>query len=241
MNYEIISLFTGFPGRSGRGFLGWSSIYLIKIFKEKNKSINLLFDTGGYNERNELKKRLSDLNLSPDDIDIVFISHLHFDHCINWTLFPSAEILIGEVELANSDPCIDINVPDFHKEELMKYKNLHVVREGEYIHGFEIVMLPGHTKGLLGLRNEDVFIVSDAVKNRSEINELKLMNVLDEKRAIETIKYLNENAQVIYPGHDGKLVIKNGKWDISNNLSESIFVAEVGESDFETSLLNKRG
>ena len=32
-NIEIITLFEGFPARATRGYLGWSSVYLIKVNK----------------------------------------------------------------------------------------------------------------------------------------------------------------------------------------------------------------
>lgn len=196
-----------------------------------------MFDTGGYNERSELKKRLNDLNLSLEDINIVFISHLHFDHCVNWVFFPNAKIVVGEVEISSSFTSEDINIPDFHLENLLMHKNLVKVKNGDYLWGFEVILLPGHTKGLIGLRNNDIFIVSDAIKNRTEINEMKLMNVMDEKNALETIKFLNDNASVIYPGHDGRLVKVEGKWDISENLNETIFISNFKDSNFTTKIL----
>ena len=42
-------LLTGFPGSMDRGWLGWSTVVLLKQGKK-----NILFDTGNYNDRAQL-------------------------------------------------------------------------------------------------------------------------------------------------------------------------------------------
>jgi glyoxylase-like metal-dependent hydrolase (beta-lactamase superfamily II) len=41
---------------------------------------------------------LAKLGLTPDDIDIVVLTHLHFDHAGNFNVFPNAEIVVQRVE-----------------------------------------------------------------------------------------------------------------------------------------------
>jgi N-acyl homoserine lactone hydrolase len=41
---------------------------------------------------------LAKLGLTPDDIDIVVLTHLHFDHAGNFNVFPNAEIIVQRVE-----------------------------------------------------------------------------------------------------------------------------------------------
>jgi|SRR5699024_1198558 len=235
MNFKIISLFDGLPVKCSRGFMGWSSVYLIKII-EDNNTINILFDTGGFNERSELTRRLKLNGVDRSQIDFIFISHLHFDHCVNWPLFPNAKILVGEREVFNSLHSDDLNVPEFHAEKLINHPNVKLVNDGENLFSFEIVLLPGHTYGLLGLQYDGHFLVSDAIKNRSEINDMKLMNVLDENSAKKTIKSISDSAKIIYPGHDGMLELVNGRWDILEDLNEDIFISTLGESKFKTTI-----
>lgn len=221
MDYEIVSLFNGFPAKSSRGFLGWSSVYLIKV-KENEETKLILFDTGGYNERFELIKRLEALNVSVEDIDIIFISHLHFDHAVNWVLFPNADIYISSGELINEKENTDMMVPNFHSDQLRKHKRIKYVECGDALYGFDVVSLPGHTLNLVGLKVGKTFLVSDAIKNRSEtVLNGELSNVINEKLARKTIEYLMNNADIIYPGHDVPLMKKSESWEplITNEMS----------------------
>ena len=44
--------------------------------------------------------QLNQINIKPDDIDMVGISHYHFDHTGQAAMFPKAKLLIGENDLA---------------------------------------------------------------------------------------------------------------------------------------------
>ena len=61
-------LLTGFPGSMDRGWLGWSTVVLLKQGKK-----NILFDTGNYNDRAQLIDRLQQHRLTPQDIDQVLL------------------------------------------------------------------------------------------------------------------------------------------------------------------------
>lgn len=220
MGFEIIPLFHGFPAKSSRGFLGWSSVYLIKV-EEQNQEKFMLFDTGGYNERFELIRRLEELNLNLKDINSVFISHLHFDHAVNWTLFPNANIYISSRELIAQETVEDLMIPDFHCEKLKNHINTKKIEEGDVIHGFEVVSLPGHTLNLMGLKRGETYLVSDAIKNRREIQKSRLTNTINKELAVSTIDFIINNANIIYPGHDVPLIKRSGNWEpvINNEMS----------------------
>src|ERR1022692_4838981 len=96
---HIEMLLSGFPGKSSRGFLGWSGCYLVITASGRR----LLFDTAGYNERATVINSLAKLSVAPEDVDFVVLSHLHFDHAANWDLFPKAEIIVHEREIAYAD------------------------------------------------------------------------------------------------------------------------------------------
>lgn len=74
---SIDLLLPGFPGRSNRGYLGWCSIVLIR----GNKKI--LFDTGSFGVRDLLLEKLGEAKCGPEDVNMVIISHCHWDHMVN--------------------------------------------------------------------------------------------------------------------------------------------------------------
>ena len=118
---EINILLGGFPGRSERGYLGWSGCYLLTT----GKGQKVLFDTGGYNERAVVVAKLAERGISPASLDLVILSHLHFDHAANWDVFPKAEIVVHERELAYaSSPEADGAVLRFHAHTAFRPQRL---------------------------------------------------------------------------------------------------------------------
>ena len=64
-----------------------SCVYLIKI-KEKN----ILIDTSSLENKKELLKGLSELGITPEKINIILLTHGHWDHTSNVDLFEKAKI-----------------------------------------------------------------------------------------------------------------------------------------------------
>jgi glyoxylase-like metal-dependent hydrolase (beta-lactamase superfamily II) len=117
---------------------------------------NLLFDLGTHPDTNEkypgaaeffpyyhdsrqlFERQLELAGVKPKDISTVVLSHLHFDHSGNLHLFDHADIYLHPTELA-ANPKIEISKP--HP----------VDKDFEILPGVEVITLPGHTAGLLGL------------------------------------------------------------------------------------------
>lgn len=78
--------------------------------------------------KNRLLGSLHAAGLTPDEIDIVFITHWHQDHYMNYSLFPESEVIL-------SHPAIDRHQLDFSG-----------AGDGERIaDGVQVVYTPGHT------------------------------------------------------------------------------------------------
>lgn len=67
-----------------------STIYVLKLEK------NILIDTSSEDNQEELLKDLGELKLKPEDIDLVVLTHNHWDHTGNLNLFKRAEIITNE-------------------------------------------------------------------------------------------------------------------------------------------------
>lgn len=63
-----------------------SCVYFLKLEK------NILIDTSSSNNKKEIIEDLKKLNINPEDIQIVILTHQHWDHNSNVNLFPNAEI-----------------------------------------------------------------------------------------------------------------------------------------------------
>jgi glyoxylase-like metal-dependent hydrolase (beta-lactamase superfamily II) len=208
LDFKII--LSGVPLSSDRGALGWCTVSLIEISGTK-----ILFDTGSYGDRGLLLEELKNAGTDPDGIDIVFISHLHFDHFLNVELFPESKIIVSERELnyvlegefkKTNDPYVPFSMVTVLKDHLTP------CREGEEIvAGMKVVLLPGHTPGTSGLfyEKDHVLFASDGVKNGWEfVNNEPPPSFYSEKAALANYEFVREQVDIVIPGHDRPFNIK---------------------------------
>jgi glyoxylase-like metal-dependent hydrolase (beta-lactamase superfamily II) len=101
---------------------------------------------------------LSSLGLKPEDIDIVVLTHLHWDHCTNAGLFPKARFVVQREELRYAAAPLPIHWrayggrPGGTLAYLPRDAQLQVV-EGDVplVKGVSLYHLPGHTPGMQGV------------------------------------------------------------------------------------------
>ncbi|MBW2038517.1 MAG: MBL fold metallo-hydrolase [Deltaproteobacteria bacterium] len=209
---DIKILFHGFPGRAERGYLGWSSVILV------NRDKKILFDTGNWGDREELIRRLQVEGIELEDIDIVILSHLHFDHSINLPLFKRANIILSKTALEYaSRNSGDLFVPEFMGDYLHSIQKRLTPIEGDTKLDEKITLLetPGHTPGsiscLLEYGELSVILAGDAIKNAYEFVSGTVDISEDREVSKNTIEKIKEVADIIIPGHDRPFYSKDGK------------------------------
>ncbi|HQE67476.1 MAG TPA: N-acyl homoserine lactonase family protein, partial [Bacillota bacterium] len=86
----------------------------------------------------------------PEDIDIVIITHLHFDHAANVGMFPHAQFILQKKEWLYAKAPLPIQQGMYSPElisELESYDLLLVDDNYEVAEGVKVIQVPGHTKG----------------------------------------------------------------------------------------------
>jgi len=173
------------------------------------------FGAPAMTEAQRLPSYLARLGLSPVDIDVVFIGHLHFDHAGGLGELRrcgcGAEVHVQKDELAAAASGEDIAYfpDDFAGQDL------HVL-EGEYelTAGVRAVSTPGHTAGHMSLwielpKGPPVLLAGDAADLMENIDEEVAPGACwrdQHERALDSIRKLKriareEKAQ-IWPNHD---------------------------------------
>ena len=202
-------LLSGFFGRSNRGFLGWSGMYLVTTPTGRR----LIFDTGGYNERGTIPKLLEEHGIGVTAIDWVVLSHLHFDHAANWDLFPNAHLVVHEKEIAYAQATDDTAVLRYQAPALLANNRLHLIREeiSTLENGVQVFHVPGHTPGAIALTIEDSVLSGDALKSRWDLRGL-LTDTWNDELARQSIQKITSLGNRIYPGHDLPLERHGSDW-----------------------------
>src|ERR1700733_9400605 len=115
-DYQLDILVQGHPGKAVcHGGLGWSTIVLLR-----GHGRVALIDTGSFGQRQLILDRLAANGLAPNDVTDVLLTHSHWDHSVNWVMFPKAKIYIGGSELAWAvkEPWGVTPVPELYVREL---------------------------------------------------------------------------------------------------------------------------
>lgn len=147
---------------------------------------HMLVDTSGPQNRDLLLQALSSKGLSPDDIELVIMTHMHHDHDGNIELFPRAERYAHRLESPG---------PAYHA----------VDGDEEIWSGVRTMHTPGHTPGsmsVLVLAEERYGLVGDAIP--TEDNARKWVppgHHYDRDKAMESMSQLVEAVDIIVPGH----------------------------------------
>jgi N-acyl homoserine lactone hydrolase len=217
-DYDIDILVHGYPGKAVcHGGLGWSTIALLR----GNGRVALV-DVGSFAQRQLVVDGLARHGLKPDDVTDVLLTHSHWDHSVNWVMFPKARVVIGADELAWSltEPWGTTPVPELYVRALDNSAQTVRVRAGEEVlPGIACADAPGHTPGhlifTLSGKERDVIFTGDAAKNRAEILSLTADMTYDpavSRRSMEGIWDLwrRRRGSILIPGHDMPIVLDGG-------------------------------
>jgi N-acyl homoserine lactone hydrolase len=217
--WQIDIIVQGYPGKSVcHGGLGWSTIALLRGHGKV-----VLIDVGSFSQRQPIIDRLKAHGLAPADVTDVLLTHSHWDHSINWVMFPTARVVIGAEELAWSlaEPWGTTPVPELYVRELATSAQTDRVQTGdEVLPGITAHNAPGHTPGhlifALAGPEHDVIFTGDAAKNRAEILSLSADMTYDpavSRRSMEDIWTLwrARPGTLLVPGHDLPMTLQAGE------------------------------
>ena len=217
--YTAYPLVEGFPAKSSsHGAFGWSSLWLLDDGHRR-----VLVDAGQPAYIPLIHDGLARLGLAAADVTDVLLTHLHWDHVANFTMFPNATTWVGERELAwaAEQPAGTKFIPDLHVQELRRRREgVERIRAGaEIVPGIHAVASPGHTPHHLAFFTENtarpMLFAGDAVKNVYELTTLRADSSMDDGASTATIDRLRSLVKdtdgLLLPGHDVGLTLADGR------------------------------
>ncbi len=169
----------------------------------------IIVDTGHVGRRGHLEAALRKRGLTPADIDLVFMTHVHWDHVQNFDMFGAAEMLVHPRERAyvkNPHPN-DYGTPRWTSAAIETHTIQEVCEGDELAAGVRVIDLPGHSAGTMGLLVETesgvAAVVGDAV-GTAENAVLRQADVVfwSPTEADDSIGKAVAASDLIYPGHD---------------------------------------
>ena len=167
-----------------------------------------------------LGEALRRIGLTPEDIRLVVLSHLHWDHCYGNVWLPNARFLVQRAELAYAIAPFGCDAPIYETQlgtpHFMKTFDRFDVVDGEVevMPGVRVVPLPGHTPGLQGVvvdTAEGPFaIVSDHMPLFENFDAMIPTGIIHSlERWYESARRIRALGARILPGHDIRILEKN--------------------------------
>ena len=211
--------------------------YFIWVIRNKNRTI--LVDTGF--DHAEAKSRGRVISLTPSEalanigidaagIEQVVISHLHFDHAGTLHDYPNARFHLQEAEMAYATGrCMcdmALQKPFTADHVCAMVRNVYSRRvefhdgDAEIAPGITVHHLPGHSKGVQGVRvlteSGYVMVASDAAHFYENFEQRKPFSIsVDVEATLRTYSRLEKLAtsrRHVVPGHDPLVLQRYPAW-----------------------------
>ena len=168
-------------------------------------------------EEESLSYKLAGINLKPEDIKLIVLTHLHLDHTDGIRFFPKTEFIVHEYEYKHPYSNLPTTYPAWFKPNPVNYRPNQVET---FDHAYPItssgdllyVPTPGHTNGhssiIFKTDDFDIVFAGDISYDQEQVLRGELPGAhIDFKKAKDTYaRLLNyaRNCKTIYlPSHDG--------------------------------------
>jgi N-acyl homoserine lactone hydrolase len=230
--YALQNGFLGFQ-RSGLFFGDFSAEKVqipITCYLVRTADATVLFDTGvspravpgllrsdplgRFADEDLLVHRLDALGLSPQDVDVVVLSHLHYDHAGGAELFAKAELVVQRDEYATAHHPPPFLASFYYRKnfDLPGYRWRLLDGDAELAPGLTILRSDGHTPGHQSLlvqlpETGPVILAGDACYWQEHAEAERVPGVVwNPTAALHSIKRLKTLARLIggriFPAHD---------------------------------------
>lgn len=175
---------------------------------------NILLDAGLGAPFSQLIPKLNELGVSPDSLQLIYISHLHPDHIGGLlsdgkAVFPNARVYINRVE-AEAWQAMEGDNSKLAKAVMATYKeHLKLFEAGDTLEGgVKTIAAYGHTPGHTVFQKDSILVISDLIHGAAlqlshpEYSPRYDMDA-DEAREsrIRILKYARDNNLTMYGMH----------------------------------------
>ncbi len=228
MTTESALLFLGDPARKRKN--AYHSFYL------SGAKVPILVDTFMKNPTNpkwgnplntkpswDLLRQLQDLEVAPEEVEIIIHTHLHYDHCGNDDLFPNARIYVQREELGYAAKATDPSSRKMYKRDdilmfIGKFRKRLVLLDGdaEIVRGVRCVRVGAHSagsqavyvrtsKGTAILTGDTCFVYDNIEKNIPT----GIFFRYDE--SISAIERFRKEGRYVIPSHDPRVTERHAR------------------------------
>ncbi|MBN2410711.1 MBL fold metallo-hydrolase [candidate division KSB1 bacterium] len=178
----------------------------VNFYIYTDKDFIFCFDAGTGQRR--IKKELKKINISPEQVTHVFLTHSDKDHVDGLKLFTNARVYMSKPEIALTEG--KIKRSPFARNVIKNFK-CRTLNDGETITigttKIQAISTPGHTPGSMSyLLNDHILFIGDCfhIEKNTATTGKNFLN-MDMERQQESIKKLAQlkDIKIVCTGHTG--------------------------------------
>lgn len=205
----VHTLLEGYQVESTVGDIAFCGVNLIESPDGAGGVRRIVVDTGHFGRGVVLRRALAERGISASDIDVLLLTHAHWDHVQCLQYFDNATIMTHprELDYLSNPHERDYATPAWTKAVFDQYDIRHAVEGTELATDVHVVEVPGHSPGTIAVAvqtSEGTAVVTgDSIQNALVAQHRRNALVFwDEEQANASVARLVDMADVIYPGHD---------------------------------------
>jgi len=206
---RIDVLLDGFAISTDTARMALCEVILIEGTSANGEPVRILVDPAHVGRRTFLVEALASRGLTPANVDMVVLTHGHWDHAENIDVFAHAPLYLhpDERRYCGRPHPNDWATPAW-TGDILERMEIHEIADGdELIPGVGVVDLPGHSAGSIGITVQDErglsLIAGDALHSGPIALTRQLPLIFwNAGQAQSSIDRCLKMADVIYPGHD---------------------------------------
>jgi N-acyl homoserine lactone hydrolase len=208
----------GFAISTSAGRLAMCEVVLIEGNGPDGRPVRILVDPAHVGRRVNLLDALASAGLAAADIDMVVLTHGHWDHVQNIDVFGHAPVYLhpDERRYCGRPHRNDWATPAWTGDILERMQLREIAEGDELIPGVSVLDLPGHSPGSIGIAVQGEhglsLVTGDAVHSGSAaLTRQSPLVFWDAGAAVASIDRAVGMADVIYPGHDRPFRLTAGR------------------------------
>ncbi len=206
---RVDTLLQGYQVESKEGDIAFCGVNLIEAPDGSGGTTRIVVDTGHFGRGVVLRRALADRGLSASDIDVLLLTHAHWDHVQGIQYFDNAMVMAHpkELDYISNPHGQDHATPAWTKAMLDQYDIRSVTEGHDLAPGVTVVEVPGHSPGTIAASVETddgvAVITGDSIQNAMVAQQRRNGLVFwNEEQANRSVGKLVDMSDVIYPGHD---------------------------------------
>ena len=166
---------------------------------------------------------LKAMDTSPEEIDLVICTHLHFDHIGYGHLYKNARFIVQKEEIRTAYDPHPIQSLNYRDKTLFEGLNFEIIEgDKQIVEGIKVIFTPGHTQGTQSVMvdtEEGKAVIAGMCSIRENFEPPESLKEympvittgihIDARQSFDSLLRVKNEADIIIPCHDPEFALRD--------------------------------